>query len=117
LESSPGVPYTSTENIYLESSAASARLVIKTHVWQKSSLYIKACSNWGVCNRQSFYVEVCGYETISVTPPSGVPFERVFEINSGTQTETNFCQQMFTNNNEAYCPVTSCVLELSEDGG
>jgi hypothetical protein len=40
-------------------------------------------------------MEVCGLEVISLAPPGGVPFQRIYEKDSGVKIEANFCQSMF----------------------
>ena len=50
---------------------------------RQENLYIKASANSGKFARQQFRMEVCGLEIISLSPPGGVPFQRIYEKDSG----------------------------------
>ena len=54
---------------------------------------------------------------MTATPPGGVRPEFIYLKNTGTKTETNFCSQLFSIDNDNRCPITYCNIEKSDDGG
>ena len=111
------VPYNPLNRPYLQSTSPGAWLKTTTGERHRSIIYIKASSHAGKFARQSFRIEVCGLEIVTSTTPAGTRWERIYELNSGTQTVASFCSSIFSVDNSEKCPITTCVIETSNDDG